>query len=371
MKELLIKKHTIQKQSILILEQYVDKDHYFMRKAISLARRGIGRTAPNPSVGCIIVKNGKIISKSRTEDGGRPHAEQNILDYISSDKIVGGTLYTTLEPCCNITSGHISCTEKIIQSGVKRVVIGTYDPNPRINGRSILKLKKNNIDVVYGILEDECREIISGFRKRILYNLPYITMKIATSLDGKIALRNNESKWITSEYLRKLGHRLRSKNDGILTGIGTVLSDDPLLTCRMNDKTYHKPTRIILDTYLRIPQSSKIITTSNQIETIIFTNKKGLTNYFGAKVVYVNKLNGELELIEIIRYISDMGINNLLIEAGKKINTSFIKSKLVDKIVLYQSKKIIGEDGVNAIGELGINSLSTCYEFQTEFISER
>ena len=342
-----------------------------MNKAIKLAEAGTGKTGPNPSVGCLIVKDDQIISKARTKDGGRPHAEHIALSKVNSKDLKKSTMYISLEPCCSNKADKTSCVEKIINSKISRVVIGTLDPNPEINGKSIQILKNNNIETKVNILKEKCEKVIVGFKKRTLTNLPYITLKIATSLDGKIALNNKKSKWITSQNLRYLSHKLRAKNDAILTGIGTVTSDDPLLTCRLNNKSKYSPIRIILDTDLKIPKNSQILQTAHAIKTIIFTNKKSINNYHGTNVISVKNTKNGLNLKEILHHIANLGINNVLIEAGQKINTSFIKEKLIDKIVLYQSKKIIGRDGIDAIGNLKLNDLSQCYEFETEIISEQ
>jgi diaminohydroxyphosphoribosylaminopyrimidine deaminase/5-amino-6-(5-phosphoribosylamino)uracil reductase len=349
----------------------VDKDIYFMNEVIKLAKTGVGKTGYNPSVGCLIVRNDQIISKARTKNGGRPHAEHIAISKANSKELIGSTIYISLEPCCINKADKISCIEKIITSKISRVVIGTIDPNPEINGKSIEILKKHNIKTKIGILNDKCEELILGFKKRIISSLPYITLKLATSLDGKIALFNKKSKWITSEKLRYSSHKLRAKNEAILTGIGTVIADDPLLTCRLNNKNHANPIRIIIDTNLKIPQNSKILKTAKKIQTIIFTNKKSIDSYHGANVIYINKTKDGLNLKEILHHITNLGINNLLIEAGQKISTSFIKENLVDQIVLYQSKKIIGGDGIDAIGNLNISDMSQCIELKAEIVYEK
>ena len=349
----------------------MDKDIYYMNEAIKLAKTGIGKTGSNPSVGCLIVQNDQIISKARTKNGGRPHAEHLAISKVASKNLIGSTIYISLEPCCINKSNTTSCVEKIINSKISKVVIGAIDPNPEINGKSIEILKKHNIKTKIGVLNDKCEELILGFKKRIISNLPYITLKLATSLDGKIALFNKTSKWITSEKLRYSSHKLRAKNDAILTGIGTVIADDPLLTCRLNNKDDHNPIRIIIDTDLKISKNSQILKTAKNIQTTIFTNKKHINSYHDANVIHVNKTKDGLNIKEILHHITNLGINNLLIEAGQKISTSFIKENLVDKIVLYQSKKIIGGDGIDAIGDLNISDINQCIEFKTEIIHDK
>jgi diaminohydroxyphosphoribosylaminopyrimidine deaminase/5-amino-6-(5-phosphoribosylamino)uracil reductase len=347
----------------------MDNDVYFMNKALDMAKSGIGKTGSNPSVGCIIVKDDKIISSARTEDGGRPHAESLAINKLHDKELAKSTIYITLEPCCNDKENDVSCVKKIIQSKFSRVVIGTIDPNPKISGTSIEILKNNKIETTVGILKNECEEIIKGFKKRMLQNRPYITLKIATSLDGKIALANGKSKWITSEKLRKLSHQLRSKNDAILTGIGTVIADNPLLTCRLYNEQ-HSPIRIILDSDLRISKNSQIVQTANRIRTIIFTSQNSKNIDDDIKVITVKKSDIGLNLNDVLNHIANLGINYLLIEGGQKINTSFIKENLIDKIILFQSNKFIGGDGLNAIGNLNLQDLNQCFEFETEVIRE-
>lgn len=347
----------------------MNRDIYFMNKAVAIAKSGIGKTGSNPSVGCVIVKNNEIISSARTENGGRPHAESLAINKIESKNLVGSNIYITLEPCCINKENEISCADKIIQSKFARVIIGIIDPNPKISGKSIYILKNNKIETSVGILQDECEETIQGFKKRILKNQPYVTIKIATSLDGKIALSNSKSKWITNEKLRKTAHQLRTKNDAILTGIGTVVADDPLLTCRLSDEQHH-PIRIILDSDLRISKNSQIVKTADKVKTIIFTSQNSKKFHDNIEIITIKKGKHGLNLKDILKCIADLEINNLLIEAGQKINTSFIKENLVDKIVLFQSNKIIGGDGLSAIGNLNLQKLSECFEFRTEVIRE-
>ena len=340
-----------------------------MKQALKLAESGLGQTAPNPSVGCVIVKNSVIISTARTQNGGRPHAECIAIDNARED-LTGATAYVTLEPCCNSSHAKLSCVEKIIKAKISRVVISVIDPNPAIKGRSIKMLQMAGIEVKTGMLKKRGEELIEGFKKRMLTNTPLVTLKIAMSLDGKIALKNGKSKWITTEKQRLLAHKLRANNDAILTGIGTVIADDPLLTCRL-PKVKHTPVRIILDTDFKIPRQSQIIQTSNNIKTIIFTAKDLKNPYKNVEVIQVKKSRNYLCLREVLKKIANLGINNLLVEGGQKINTSFIREKLVDRIIVLQSNKIIGGDGLNAIGDLNYSQLTECLEINTIIIGEK
>ena len=343
-------------------------DNYYMEQALKLAESGLGQTAPNPSVGCVIVKNDAIISTARTQNGGRPHAEHIAIDNARED-LTGASIYITLEPCCVSSHAKVACVEKIIKAKLGKVVISAIDPNPAISGRSIGILQKAGLEVKTGVLEEKCEELIKGFKKRILTNIPLVTLKLAMSIDGKIALKNGKSKWITTEKQRLLGHKLRARNDAILTGIGTVIADDPLLTCRLPG-IKHNPVRIILDTDFKIPEHSQIIKTSTDIRTIIFTAKEVNNPYKNIEIIKIKGVKSGLCLSEVLKKIGDLGINNLLVESGQRVNTSFIKEKLVDKVVVFQANKFIGGDGLNAIGDLNYFELTECTKLNVSLIGE-
>ncbi len=347
----------------------MDRDNYYMEQAFELAELGLGQTSPNPPVGCVIVKNDAVISTARTQSGGRPHAEHIAIDNAKED-LTRATIYITLEPCCVTSYAKIPCVEKVIKVGVSRVVISVIDPNPAINGRSVKILQEAGIDVKIGILKEKGEAVIRGFKKRILTNTSLVTLKLAISLDGKIALKNGKSKWITNEKQRLLAHELRAKNDAILTGIGTVMADDPLLTCRL-PRVNHNPIRIILDTDFRISKQSQIIQTSANIRTIIFTTKDMKNPYKDIEIVKVKREKDGVCLNEVLRKTADLGINNLLVEAGQRVNTSFIKEKLVDQVVVFQSNKFIGGDGLDAIGDLNYSELAECLKLDTTIVGEK
>ena len=317
------------------------RDRYFMRNALNISLRGIGNTWPNPSVGAVLVKNNQIINRGWTQPGGVPHAETMVL---KKKKYPGATLYTTLEPCSHY--GKTSpCVNQIIKSRIKRVVIGLKDPNPKVNGRGIDKLKKKKIKVTIGILKDEIKKIHSGFFNKIKNKKPFISTKIAISINGKMI--NNKKKWITSESSREYGNFLRAKYDAIITGINTVLYDNPLLNCRHQGMTNFSPVRIILDSKLRIRESLKIIKTAKKIKTYVFTisnEKKKIMklNRLGLKIKIFNQNREErLNLKDVILEMTKMGFNNVLVEAGPNLNASFFKNNLIDKIYYFKSKNFI------------------------------
>lgn len=298
-----------------------NSDQRFISYALKLAQRNLGGTSPNPVVGCVIVSDGKIISSGVTARGGRPHAEKIAIDKIADKKILdGATLYVTLEPCSHF--GQTSpCVDEIIKNKFKKVVIATQDPDSRVDGKGIAKLREAGIDVTCGpwdkILEKEAKEINRGFFTAKKLGRPFVTLKIATSLDGKIATKNFDSKWITSENARNFSHLLRAKNDAILVGANTVAKDNPRLDCRL----------------------------------------PGLEE-FSPRIVILSHKNFSGELEDILKQLCSEGVNSLLVEGGQNVATQFLQKNLVDELVWIRNKKIIGSDGISAIGEMNFTKIS-------------
>jgi len=342
------------------------QDQAFIYLALGLSKKNIGITSGNPSVGCVLVKNNTIISTGITGENaagnGIPHAE-NIAILKAGKNVVGATLYVTLEPCAH--SGKTPpCVDLIIQSKISRVVISTIDPDPRVNGRGIKKLEEAGIEVAVGILEDEARQINQGFFTARILGRPFITLKLATSLDGKIANKDdqvsNRNKWITCEKSRLYAHYLRAKNDAILVGANTVRQDNPMLDCRIKGLEKYSPQRIILSSSLNINPQSQIIQSAQSIPTYIATNlineefaAKKFTN-LGVKII--NFKNDDLN--DLVKKLPEIGINNLLIEGGSVVAAQFIKAGLVDKFIWIKSPNIIGEDAIDAIAGMDINQIS-------------
>ena len=332
-----------------------------MRIALALANRGIGEVAPNPSVGAVIVKNGKIIARARTAKGGRPHAETlAIAD--AGKEAKGSTIYVTLEPCSHqgVTG---PCSEAIIKAGIKTVVVAMCDPYEKVNGQGIAKLKKAKLEVVTFVLEREANETNRGFVKRVNAARPFVSLKLATSADGKIADKNGNSKWITSEDSRAFAHMLRAKNDAILVGVGTVLKDDPELTCRLHGLEDKSPVRVILDSNLRTPLKSKIAASAKKTRTIIFYKNAAHTveDALAEKGIYLIKIK-DMKAKTILENLGKMGINNLLVEGGSKVAASFVQEKMVDEIVLFTAPKPIGKDGIAAVA--GHDIAKICKNFR-------
>ena len=340
------------------MERYSSaKDIYFMRNALNVSLRGIGNTSPNPTVGAIIVKKNKIISRGWTQPGGIPHAEVLALKNVKN--LSGSTLYTTLEPCSHY--GKTSpCVDKIIKSKIKRVVIGIKDPNPKVNGRGIDKLKKNKIMIKVGVLQKEIKNANPGFFQKIKNNMPYVSSKIAVSKNGKMI--NNKKKWITSTDSRKHGNFLRSKHDAIVTGIDTILKDNPLLNCRHYGMDKFSPARFILDSKLRIKENLKIVRTAKKIRTYLLTNtynekKICKLKELGVKIKLLDKNLDKINLKKAMYEISQMGFNNILIEAGPTLNYSLLKLNLLNKIYYFQSDYKINSKLLNEEKKINFNKI--------------
>jgi diaminohydroxyphosphoribosylaminopyrimidine deaminase/5-amino-6-(5-phosphoribosylamino)uracil reductase len=241
------------------------QDAAHMRAALSLARRGNGRTWPNPSVGCVIVKDGRVVGRATTAQGGRPHAEPQALA-MAGDAARGATAYVTLEPCC-FHGRTPPCTDALVAAGVARVVVGVRDPDPRVNGAGLARLRSAGIEVVEGVLEDEAADVVAGFVTRVQRGRPLVTLKLASTLDGRIATRTGESQWITGEPARRMAHALRGRHDAIMVGAGTVLADNPDLTCRIPGFKPLPMVRVVADSHLRLPLTSRLVATAHSAPT--------------------------------------------------------------------------------------------------------
>jgi diaminohydroxyphosphoribosylaminopyrimidine deaminase/5-amino-6-(5-phosphoribosylamino)uracil reductase len=355
-----IMKNDLKNNSASKRQQEVDfYDKKFLSYALNLAKKNLGLTAPNPVVGCAIVKNGEIIASAVTAPNGRPHAEKIAIEKILDKKIlIDATLYVTLEPCSHFGQTP-PCVDEIIKHKFKKIVIASKDPDKRVNGQGIKKLQEAGIEVICGLLEKEAQEINKGFFKSRLKEIPYVTLKLATSLDGKIATKNFDSKWITGEKARKFSHHLRSINDAILVGANTVKKDDPSLDCRLAGLEKFSPKRVIISNGLDFDLDAKIFQNIKKIPTIILSNSssKELQN-LGVKIISCAEKNGKIDLFDALKKLHDEGINSLLIEGGQNIATQFLQENLVDELVWIRSKKIIGNDGIAAIGELNFSKIS-------------
>lgn len=329
----------------------------FMRAALVLARKGLGRTSPNPAVGAVIVRHGKVIARGCHRKAGLPHAEAEALR-VAGAAAKGAVLYVTLEPCCN-WGRTPPCTEAIIRSGVKKVVAGMRDPNPRVSGRGARALRAAGIEVVSGVLEDECREINEGYIKHITTGLPFVTLKLASTLDGRIATSRGESKWITGLEARARVHRMRAMNDAVMVGVSTVLKDDPGLTVRL--ARGRDPARVVLDSTLRIPLGAKVFKDGARL--LIFTiagadrSRASVVAEAGAEVITVAKSRDGVDIKRVLKELGKRGVTSVLVEGGGRVAASIVKNGLADKLVLFISPMALGSDAVPSMGPIGIKRL--------------
>ncbi len=335
-------------------------DQDYMKLALRLARRGLGRTSPNPMVGAVIVKNGRVIAQGYHRRYGGPHAEVVALRN-AAEPVKGATLYVTLEPCCHHGKTP-PCTDAILQSGIGRVVIGTPDPNPRISGTSVDILREHGVETRVGVLEAECRELNEAHFKYMSTGTPLVTLKFAQTLDGRIATAARDSRWISSEQFRKLAHRLRATHDAVLVGIETVLADDPQLTVRL--VRGRSPARVILDSTLRTPLDAAVINTRAAAPVLIATTPRADQ----AKMAQLRDCGVELLLLEdddrrevdlasLLSALGGRNISSLLVEGGAGVITSFLRQNLADRMVVGVAPRILGR-GIEAVGELNIGKVS-------------
>ncbi|MBM7871276.1 diaminohydroxyphosphoribosylaminopyrimidine deaminase/5-amino-6-(5-phosphoribosylamino)uracil reductase [Clostridium pascui] len=328
----------------------------YMKLALELAKKGEGRVNPNPLVGAVIVKDNKIIGEGYHGYYGGPHAEINAFSS-AKENVEGSTMYVTLEPCCHYGKTP-PCVNAIIKNNIKKVIVGMLDPNPRVAGKGVEILREHGIEVITGVLEEECKNLNEIFIKYIGTKLPFVIMKYAMTLDGKIAAFTGDSKWITGEAARKEVHKLRNKVSGIMVGIGTVLQDNPSLTCRMQGGI--SPKRIIVDSNLRIPLNSSVLNIKDETLTIVATTKKvseeniQLLKDKGVEVLIVEDMDGRVNLQALIKKLGEMGIDSILLEGGSTLNYSAIEQGIVDKVQAYIAPKIIGgESAKTPIGGEG------------------
>ncbi len=334
-------------------------DIHFMRSALELGKRGLGRVAPNPSVGCIIVQDGVIVGRGRTADGGRPHAEAVALKQ-AGRAANGATAYVTLEPCAS-PGREGPCAPALVQAGIKRVVVACLDENPDVYKKGIQILEDAGIDVVLGILEQEARAMHSGFFLNLSEKRPFITLKTACSLDGKIALLSGQSKWITGELARKHAHQLRSNHDAILVGVGTALADDPMLSTRL-DGVDHNITRIVMDRDLKLPVSSRLVQSAKDLSLIIFHEQDGSDELENAGAM-LRKVDCS-DLTACMAVLTEMGVTRLLVEGGGQIHTSFLTAGLCDEMLIYRAPTVLGADAVSCFSDMGIEDLTNRYDFE-------
>ena len=337
-------------------------DRDYMLRAIELAKRGAGHTNPNPMVGAVIVKDGKIIGEGWHRAIGGLHAEREALKACTEDAR-GAKIYVTLEPCCH-HGRQPPCTQALIDAGIAEVIIGSADPNPLVCGKGAAILREHGIEVRENFMRAECDEINPIFFHFITKKTPYVALKYAMTADGKIASVSGKSKWITGESARAHVHELRNLYSGIMVGIGTVLADDPMLSCRINGGK--DPTRIIADGKLSIPLDSKIVKTAGEIPTIVFCavvdeEKKAALESAGARVIEADDGNGRVDMAELLRKTGELGIDSVLVEGGGTVNDALLRGGLVNRVYAYIAPKLLGGRGaLTPVAGQGFDSPEDC-----------
>ncbi len=342
------------------------QDVKHMRRALALAARARGRTSPNPLVGAVVVNGGEVVGEGYHRAAGGAHAEVHAINHAGA-AAHGGTLYVTLEPCSHYGRTP-PCTETIIQSRVARVFAAHVDPNPKVGGKGIRELEKAGVQVNVGLCEPEARRLNEVFIKYIRTNQPFVILKSAMSLDGKIATASGESQWISSEASRLEGHEIRNSVDAVLVGVNTVINDNPSLTTRLPERVGKDPARIVVDSECRTPSTAKVFNPDSEANTIIATTKRASEERIarleaaGAKVLVVEEVENRVCLSSLMHALGYQGITSVLIEGGAEVNASALKAGIVDKMVFFVAPKLIGgADAPGPIGGEGIQRLAEAH----------
>jgi diaminohydroxyphosphoribosylaminopyrimidine deaminase/5-amino-6-(5-phosphoribosylamino)uracil reductase len=334
-----------------------------MRAALALARRGLGSVWPNPAVGCVIAKDGRIVGRGWTQPGGRPHGETEGLRR-AGDRARGATAYVSLEPCCH-WGRTPPCVDALVAAGVRRVVVALEDPDTRVAGEGIRRLRAAGVEVEIGLCREEAAEVNAGFLTRLRLGRPLVTLKLATSLDGRIATASGESQWITGPPARERAHAMRAENDAIMVGTGTVLADDPQLTCRLPGLGARSPVRVVIDRHLRIPTTARLIADARRVPTWVLTLRSAdparraafLAN--GVTLIDVDPdPDGQVDLAAGLAALGERGITRLLVEGGARLGGALLRARLVDRLAWVHAPLLIGGDGIPAIAGFALAALA-------------
>ncbi len=339
-------------------------DRRHMAAALALSLRHLGRAGPNPSVGCVLVRDGRVAGRAVTAIGGRPHAEALALE-MAGAAAAGATAYVTLEPCAH--DGETpSCAQALAAAGVARVVAPCADPDPRTAGAGFRHLRQAGVEVATGCMAEEAERLHAGFFSRLARARPLVTLKLAASLDGRVATATGASRWITGEDARRLGHALRASHDAVMVGSGTVLADDPALTCRLPGLAAASPVRVVADGALRLPPDAALAATASQVESWVLTAagaSQGKRRQLQAQGVTVLEIprgqDGRLCPRAMLRALAERGISRLLVEGGPALATALLRAGLVDRLAWFAAPLALGGDGRAALAALGAASMDT------------
>jgi diaminohydroxyphosphoribosylaminopyrimidine deaminase / 5-amino-6-(5-phosphoribosylamino)uracil reductase len=343
------------------------EDIAHMRSALALARRGVGNTWPNPAVGCVVVNGGRVVGRAVTAPGGRPHAEPAALE-VAGAAARGATAYVTLEPCCH-WGRTPPCTDALMSAGVARVVIATRDPDPRVDGAGIARLRAAGISVDEGVLRAEADRVAAGFRLRVLEGRPLVTLKLASTLDGRIATQTGESRWITGEAARRAAHALRGRHDAVMVGVGTVLVDDPELTCRLPGYRPMPVVRVVADSHLRTPLTATLAATAKSVPTWVLIrdgsdrDRRRAFSEIGVRLIEVAGAEIGLDIRAALRALGAAGLTHVLVEGGAQLAASLLRADLVDRIAWFHAPAVMGGDAWPAVQAFGIEHLAAMPRF--------
>ncbi len=338
-------------------EAAADSDRHHMTAALALSRRNLGSTWPNPSVGCVLVRGGRVVGRGVTAPGGRPHGEASALA-AAGGRAKGATAYVTLEPCAH------RCADALAAAGVRRVVVPLTDPDPRTAGKGLRRLEDAGIEVDVGLMADEAGDLHAGFLSRIVHGRPLVTLKVAASLDGRTASASGDSRWITGRPARRAGHGLRASHDAVLVGRRTADIDNPRLTCRLEGLEGRSPVRIVADSDLRLPPDSLLVTSAGEVRTWIVCGegadraRAALLGDAGVGIVEVARDgDGRVACRDMLEALAARGITRLLVEGGATLAAGLVRENAIDRIAWFQAPVVIGGDGLAALAGLGVGKV--------------
>ena len=344
-------------------------DIRYMRMALGLSRRGLGNVWPNPAVGCVLAdRQGRIAGRGWTQPGGRPHAETEALRRAGA-RARGATAFVSLEPCSH-RGKTTPCAERLVEAGVARAVIAIEDPDQRTSGKGIARLREAGVEVVSGVCAEEAAVVNAGFFRRVVEGRPLVTLKVATTLDGRIATHGGESRWITGDVARSWAHALRANHDAVMVGLGTATADNPRLTCRLPGLEDRSPLRVVIDARLRLPLGSHLVSGAGEFPTWIVTLGDGKA---ARRAVYLERgvelievdadENGNPDLRHALHALGGRGLTRLLVEGGGKLAAALLSARLVDRLAWFRSPGIIGGDGMAVAAAFGVDRLADMAAF--------
>ncbi len=340
-------------------------DHKFMSRALHLAKKGTYTTSPNPNVGCVLVKDGDVIGEGWHEKAGQAHAEINALNQ-AGNKAEGATAYVTLEPCCHHGKTP-PCTDALIKAKVKHVIAAMSDPHSKVAGNGLKQLEAAGIFVETGLLEEQAKALNLGFIKRMQQRLPYVRCKLAMSLDGRTAMASGESKWITSSAARQDVQRLRARSDAILTGVGTVLADDPSMTVRLDEINTQQPLRVVVDTNLSMPVDAKMLKQAGNTVLMTCSADEAIAEALknaGADIQMMPYCNTNVDLKSVLQQLSDMHINDVLLETGATLSGAMLQAGLIDELIIYMAPVLMGNEARGLFALPGLDAMQDKIELE-------